>query len=95
MKLSDETLLCGRDAREAFPVTPSEATYYRWLLKGARGVVLDSTVIGGRRYTSREAINRFIEAQNERAHQTPVEPNSPPLSRRVEAARNALDAIGL
>ncbi len=36
---------------------------YRWATSGLRGVVLESWFIGGKRYTSMEAIDRFNEAQ--------------------------------
>ena len=43
---------------------PSTATLWRWQSKGLRGVRLETIVIGGRRYTSAEAIDRFLEAIN-------------------------------
>ncbi len=36
------------------------STVYRWALKGVRGKVLESTMLGGVRYTSLEAIQRFM-----------------------------------
>lgn len=36
------------------------STVYRWATKGARGHVLESFLVGGIRYTSHEAIERFI-----------------------------------
>lgn len=36
------------------------STVYRWVLKGARGKVLDSAMLGGLRYTSLEALQRFM-----------------------------------
>lgn len=36
------------------------STVYRWVLKGARGKVLDSAMVGGVRYTSLEALQRFM-----------------------------------
>ena len=36
------------------------STVYRWVLKGARGKVLDSAMLGGVRYTSLEALQRFM-----------------------------------
>lgn len=38
------------------------STVYRWVLKGARGRVLDSAMLGGVRYTSLEALGRFMGA---------------------------------
>lgn len=36
------------------------STVYRWTTKGVRGHVLQSTMIGGVRYTSHEALQRFF-----------------------------------
>lgn len=36
------------------------STVYRWVLKGAHGKVLDSAMLGGIRYTSLEALERFL-----------------------------------
>lgn len=36
------------------------STVYRWVLKGARGKLLDSAMLGGVRYTSLEALQRFM-----------------------------------
>src|SRR4051812_18032861 len=43
---------------------PSTATLWRWAMKGIRGVKLDTVVIGGRRYTSVEAFDRFTLGLN-------------------------------
>ncbi len=47
------------------------ATVYRWALKGARGRILESTLIGGVRYTSLEALQRFLDGRTSAA--TPTE----------------------
>ena len=41
---------------------PNRETVRRWAAKGVRGVVLESFCVGARRYTSREAVDRFLEA---------------------------------
>jgi uncharacterized protein DUF1580 len=38
------------------------STVFRWIRSGARGRVLDSILVGGIRYTSREEISRFLTA---------------------------------
>ena len=40
-------------------------TIYRWASTGCRGVVLESTLCGATRCTSREALNRFFERLTE------------------------------
>jgi hypothetical protein len=37
-------------------------TVYRWTTKGMAGVILESVQHFGRKYTSREALQRFFEA---------------------------------
>lgn len=43
------------------------ATVFRWAQKGARGRILESTLIGGVRFTTVEALHRFIDGK------TPIE----------------------
>jgi hypothetical protein len=40
------------------------STVSRWALHGVRGVRLESFVLGGRRQTSREAWDRFVQRTN-------------------------------
>lgn len=41
---------------------PDKSTVYRWCLKGVGGNKLESTRIGGRIITSKQALTRFIAA---------------------------------
>ncbi len=43
---------------------PSVATLWRWLSRGVRGAKLESVLIGGIRYTSHEAVTRFLARLN-------------------------------
>lgn len=43
------------------------ATIYRWISRGIRGTRLETIRIGGRRYTSVEAVDRFIRATSEQS----------------------------
>ncbi len=49
----------------ALPSRPHLATVWRWGLHGVRGVKLETLLIGGVRYTSDEAVARFISRLNE------------------------------
>ena len=42
----------------------SNSTLHRWRLRGVRGCKLETILVGGQRFTSVEAIERFIAAQN-------------------------------
>ena len=62
VNVKEESLLTLAQARSAFPGRErlGLATLHRWRLNGVRGVRLETILIGGLRYTSREAIERFI-----------------------------------
>jgi hypothetical protein len=62
---------------------PSPSTLWRWALRGVRGIVLESIVIGGRRYTSREAVDRFMSRLNE------SEPVPAPSETKLRAKQKA------
>lgn len=62
---------------------PAVTTVWRWCLKGCRGVRLESVCIGGRRYVTIPAIERFINRSNQPAE--PAAPPAAPLS-KTEAA---------
>lgn len=66
---------------------PSAATLWRWCLKGCRGIRLESVCIGGRRYVTIPAIERFIHRSN-----TPTEPSVEPVQElsKTELARRAM-----
>ena len=60
-----EKLLTLGQACKAFPPSGvSTATLGRWIQRGVRGARLETILRGGRRFTSTEAIARFMESQN-------------------------------
>ena len=46
------------------PTRPARSTARRWAKEGIDGVVLETVRLGGRRYTSHEAVARFFERLN-------------------------------
>ena len=66
--LAEEPLaLC--EATRLLPFRPSRTTIYNWTTKGRRSVLgklvfLETGLVGGRRYTTREAVQRFIRELN-------------------------------
>jgi hypothetical protein len=93
-----ETIISFADARSAFPGIDrrlSLATLHRWRLTGVRGVKLETILIGGLRYTSREALVRFVNALN--AADAPAAPVITASQRRKqsEAARTELEKMGV
>jgi hypothetical protein len=108
--LSDESLMSIPDAAKHLGKLtgqkPHVSTLWRWCLKGCRGVKLESICIGGKRFVTRTAIERFVEKST--AKQTPsdvtvvsITPHAPPHVVRhnerrraeIEAARRKLDEL--
>ena len=91
-----ETLLTLSEARTALPGGKrlALATLHRWRLRGVRGVRLETILIGGLRYTSHEAIGRFISSQNAGDTSTPsVTPAQ--RERQAKAAQIELSRAGV
>jgi len=62
-QLLEESLISLTEACRCFPVKCSRPALERWIRRGSRGVVLESILICGKRFTSREAVQRFIRQQ--------------------------------
>ncbi|TWT96934.1 hypothetical protein Pla108_27100 [Botrimarina colliarenosi] len=62
--LHDEKLISLREVPDFLPTRRGKklhiSTVHRWVQKGARGKVLESVLLGGVRYTSLEALVRFM-----------------------------------
>jgi len=71
------------------PGNPHCSTLIRWALRGVRGIKLESVVVGGRRFTSVEAIRRFIQRLSGDQRATP----SPLVSSPTSAAKFADDEL--
>ncbi len=67
-------------------------TINRWRMKGIRRVVLESTRIGGRIFTSEEATLRFLARLN---GEEPIEKPSSLRRREIAAADAKLDEAGI
>lgn len=69
------------------------ATVWRWRIHGVRGFRLESYVVGGKVFTSKEAIRRFILATTAARNGVPAE-TIPSRRRQAEiaAAERELDA---
>ena len=89
-----EKLIPFEECGELLPGNPSRCTLYRWILKGTRGVKLETMVCGSKRFVSVEAVERFIAAQN--AGSSPAFTKTASQRRRQsEAARAELERIGV
>lgn len=76
-----ETLLSLSEAAKILPGTPHLSTLHRWRLRGVRGVKLETCLVGGRRYTSVEAVDRFLAASTAAADSQP-NPRRTPVQRQ-------------
>lgn len=88
---SSERLLPLNEAAEYLPRRSGKkvhySTLYRWATKGARGRKLETVLVGGVRYTSLEALERFITA--------PLAKSTMPDQVLLDAVSAALDQAGL
>lgn len=71
------------------------ATVWRWCTRGVRGVKLESLAVGGRRYTSAEAFERFLAATNPESTSTPPAPTPHQRRKAIEAAEKELAKAGI
>jgi hypothetical protein len=76
ISLSDR-LLTMAEAAKSLPGRPHASSIWRWYKKGARGVRLETILRGGRRFTSVEAIERFIIATTAAADGQPKPRRTP------------------
>src|SRR5579871_3728719 len=60
--IAKESLVPIADAPSEIPGKPHLATVYRWWQRGVRGgIKLETALVGNRRFTSHEAIQRFVD----------------------------------
>ena len=73
------------------------ATAERWRMRGCRGVTLETVLIGGKRYCSDEALERFVERTTAAADgDSPAIASTPSARRKAhERACAELDAAGI
>lgn len=69
--ITSETLISLPEAARRIPGKPNLSTVHRWRLAGVRGQRIETVLVGGRRFTSVESIERFLAALNGGAVVTP------------------------
>ena len=90
--ISSERLLSLTEAAKSLPGRPHLSSIFRWLTRGVRGVRLESTLVGGRRYTSQEALARFCAAITAAAAGEPAPVRTP--AQRERDLRRAENEVG-
>jgi hypothetical protein len=94
--IETEHLLTLRETAKFEPSRPDFSTVWRWRLRGVRGVQLETTMRGGKRYTSVEALRRFHERVTAAADGTTAPPESPRHRKRsIEQADRRADEMGV
>lgn len=64
IEIGHDHLLTYGQAAQLLPKgsRPSYSTFWRWWNRGIRGVRLETVLVGGKRYTTAAAMQRFAEA---------------------------------
>ena len=89
-------LLTFPEASRELPGKPHVSTIHRWRLSGVRGIKLETKMIGGRRYVSRDSLNRFISQTTAAADGRPVPVRSDKQrARAIDSAEKYLDDLGI
>lgn len=111
MNTQNETILSLSEAAASLPrlngKRPHTSTLWRWCRKGCRGIRLEYVRIGSKIATSREALDRFFNAQAaaDSALESTPSPTQQPATqkprsekeraRAIEEARRKLEAAGI
>ena len=57
----NEDMISVSELPKSLPGSIHISTVFRWMKRGCRGIRLETVRIGGLRYTSKQAVLRFIE----------------------------------
>ena len=96
MDILNETAIAISDAPRHIAGRPHIATVWRWRTHGIGGTRLESFTVGGRVFTSKEAITRFIERTTAARNGQPAD--AKPSRKRqaaIERAERELDKAGI
>ena len=87
--IHSDSLLTISQAAKSLPTRPNVSTVWRWIQRGVRGVKLDSVVVGGRRLTSKEALQSFVERSTANSSGASLPPSCPTSRQREAEIRSA------
>ncbi len=94
--ISTETAIAVNKSPAHIPGRPHVSSVWRWVLKGVRGVKLETFVVGCQRFTTKEAIERFIAATTAKANGEPTPIRTPRQRQRaIDAAERELAKAGI
>ena len=86
----NEDIVSMTEARQFLRTRPHPSTIWRWYKRGVRGVKLETAVVGGRRVTSKEAIQRFVDATTA-AHDSGAASPTVPIQETLRKRRAAIE----
>ena len=91
-----ENLISPSKAARLVPGRPHVSTIWWWMTRGCRGIRLESIVCAGRRFTSVEAIERFVARTTAAANgQSLPTTSSKNCRRQIAAAERYLTRDGI
>jgi hypothetical protein len=93
--INTETILSIADAARRLPGKPHLSTVWRWITSGTRYGKLESVVIGGQRFTSAEALQRFAEQSTRAATGRPLSPSTKEREAAITKAEADLAKLGI
>ena len=94
--IQTEQLVPISKAASCLPGKVHRSTLERWRLHGRRGVKLETILIGGQRFTSREAIGRFVAGVTAAADGAPApKETSAERERAIQRAERYLEVNGV
>ncbi len=95
--ITSDTLIPVSEIPSHLPGKVHVATVWRWIQRGCRGVRLETCLIGGRRHSSIEALQTFVDQTTAAADNTSTVTASTPSARRKahKKANQELDAAGI
>ena len=96
--IQGERVIPISEAPKHFPGRPNISSIYRWFGKGCRNARLETVVCGAKRYTSVEAIQRFIErttANSPGADPQPIRRTSRQREAAIRRAEADLEKAGI
>ena len=88
----EEELIPISKACQYIPNRPHISTVWRWIQRGVDGEKLETIKIGGRRYTTLKAINKFISVDGKKLKK---KVNPVPKVSKAILAENELDHFGV
>jgi len=98
INLQSETVLSFPDAANHLPrrrkgKKPHIATFYRWAMRGCRGIKLETIRVGGTLCTSIEALQRFCERLSN--PESPRPRTTKVRERQIAQAEHELEEAGI